>query len=349
MTEKNEGFFFKNCFDPIRYWAALSVMLLHYTGFALKISDNGLEPINILRNIATIFPGVVILFSMSGYLISASFERSNSRKEFLVKRVLRMYPELWVCTLVNLLVVVLLAGKMINRTIWIWVGTQIFGIANTPSCLSNFATGSINGSLWTIFVEVQFYILVGFLYPKLKKLTNKKWIFVLAMLVFVNILCECVSEKFGVISKLMERTFIPYAIWFFIGVFCYIRKDVLLPWLKKYCIALLGGYLVIRFLPIKIPGYYANIFVGVLCPLIVIGAAYKLPSIRIKCDITYGMFLYHWIVLNVIIHFNLMNKLPWFVTLLLFMISTFILAWVSWKYVGHVSKLLSNKLLERIG
>ena len=42
------------------------------------------------------FPGVVILFSMSGFLVSASIERSKNKKEFFAKRVLRMYPELWV-------------------------------------------------------------------------------------------------------------------------------------------------------------------------------------------------------------------------------------------------------------
>lgn len=43
------------------------------------------------------FSGVVVLFAMSGFLIAASLERSKDRKEFFIKRVLRMYPELWVC------------------------------------------------------------------------------------------------------------------------------------------------------------------------------------------------------------------------------------------------------------
>ena len=68
-----------------------------------------------------------------------------------------MYPELWACTIVNLTVVCLLAYKFLNKSILVWLGTQIFGIAYTPSCLKNFATGSVNGALWTIFTELQLY------------------------------------------------------------------------------------------------------------------------------------------------------------------------------------------------
>lgn len=35
--EKKECTFLTNCFDPIRFWAALSVMILHYTAYALII------------------------------------------------------------------------------------------------------------------------------------------------------------------------------------------------------------------------------------------------------------------------------------------------------------------------
>lgn len=110
---------------------------------------------------------------MSGFLIAASFERSKNKKEFFVKRVLRMYPELWVCTIVNLVVVCLLAYKLLDKSIFVWLGMQIFGIAYTPSCLKDFATGSVNGALWTIFTELQLYIALGIVYNWIKKFETK--------------------------------------------------------------------------------------------------------------------------------------------------------------------------------
>ena len=73
-----------------------------------------------------------------------------------------MYPELWICTIVNLIVVCLLVPYLLDKSIIVWLFTQIFGIANTPACLNDFATGSINGALWTIFTEVQLYFVLGF-------------------------------------------------------------------------------------------------------------------------------------------------------------------------------------------
>ena len=61
-----------------------------------------------------------------------------------------------------------------DKSIFIWLLTQIFGIAYTPSCLKDFATGSVNGALWTIFTELQLYIILGIVYNWIKKFDKKK-------------------------------------------------------------------------------------------------------------------------------------------------------------------------------
>lgn len=336
IKEQSKNFLIgDNAFDLIRYWAAFSVMLLHYTGYALKLSSFGFNFMNVLRSIVSFFPGVIVLFAISGFLISASYERSSSRKEFFIKRVIRMYPELWVCTIVNLIVVLILANGLLDKSILIWLATQIFGIANTPSCLNHFATGSINGALWTIFTEVQLYIVLGASYRWLKKLSTKKWIVLLIFLLFSNLAADFISENLGGTSaKMIERFFLTYAIWFFIGVFCYLKREQLIPILKKVFPFFLICYAVAAIVRDKIPGYYDNIVISILLPLIVCGAGYWLPKIRIKCDISYEIFLYHWIVLNIIVHFDLLNLWFWPITLIFYIAVTIILAWLSWKYVG---------------
>lgn len=273
MMEKEDKFiFWNNAFDLIRYWAAISVMLGHYAWKASDYSSQGRGFMDALATITTFFPGVVVLFSLSGYLVSASFERSKTRKEFFQKRVFRMYPELWVCTIVNLIVVIILASELLDRSIIIWLITQIFGIANTPSCLSNFATGSVNGALWTIFTELQLYIVLGFIYIILKKMNTTKWIVFLAFLAMCNLFFDFVADNTGGgVAKIIERFFLTYAIWFFIGVFCYVKREKLIPVLHKITLPLLAVYIVFRLLPIDFPGYYADIATGILLPFIVIG------------------------------------------------------------------------------
>ena len=273
MNGKRETVRFQdNAFDLIRYWAAISVMVGHFMWKLQTYApiDSGI--VKTITRVSTFFPGVVVLFAMSGFLIAASYERSKNRKEFFIKRVLRMYPELWVCTVVNLIVVCVLAYELLDKSIIVWLVTQIFGIANTPSCLNSFATGSINGALWTIFTEMQLYIVLGFAYNWLKRLTTKEWIVLLAFLSACNIGADFVATIVGGgIAKIIERLFLTYAIWFFIGVFCYVKREQLIPSLKKFTPVYLIVYVFCKYLPIDIPGYYANISVGILLPLIVIG------------------------------------------------------------------------------
>ncbi|MCM1156414.1 MAG: acyltransferase [Roseburia sp.] len=342
MMTKTE--FEKNGFDIIRYIAAFSVMMLHYASYTMILSDQAADIMDKTRYIALLFPGVVILFAMSGFLIADSLERTVSVKDFLIKRFVRIYPELWLCTVVNLAVVSILVPHLLDRGIVRWLVTQIFGIANTPSCLKGFATGSINGALWTVFVEVQLYVLLALTYRFLQKMKTGGWVIFLAVLAGMNLLCDMAAgQAGGAIAKLIERIFLPYALWFFIGVFCYLKKDRLLSVLKKAFWPLLILYIVINNMAVTIPGYYANIFIGLVLPFMVIGCGYCLPKIRIKCDLSYGMFLYHWIVLNIIVHFNFMNRLPWYVCLLFFIVTTLILAWISQCLVRKIRHVLFPK------
>lgn len=328
------GNYEKNGFDILRYVAALSVMMLHYSGYTMilstNLSDRGANIMSGIRYIALLFPGVVILFSISGFLISASYERMKTRREFFLRRILRMYPELWICTIVNLVIVCLLVPKSLDQSMILWLGTQIFGIANTPACLKTFATGSINGALWTVFTEMQLYILLGITYPFLQRLKNKYWVILLAVLAGLNLACDAWKGG-GIASKLIERSFVPYALWFFVGVFCYQRRQDILFILRTAFFPMLIVYLVIESVNIELPGYYADIVTSILLPFMVIGCGYCLPKIRLKVDLSYGMFLYHWIILNIIVHFDLMNKLPWYVVVLFFMAGTALAAMISWE------------------
>ena len=159
----------KNAFDVLRIFAVVQVMLLHFNAFYFQYSSDAFYQ---YREIVKMFPGVVILFSLSGFLIASSFEKSASFKKYFQKRILRIYPPLWLCTIINLTILFFLGQNIFNKSILFWICTQIVGIANTPSFLRDFATGSINGSLWTIFTEVQLYIVLGCTYHKLKKMTG---------------------------------------------------------------------------------------------------------------------------------------------------------------------------------
>ena len=318
-------------------------MFLHYTYYAFMEADQAWGFMDKLRKTSEFFPGVVVLFTISGFLISDSMERSGTKKEFLKKRVFRLYPELWLCTIVNLCVLLAIARKYLNSSILLWIGTQVFGIANTPSCLNGFATGSVNGTLWTILVEVQLYLIICFGYQILKKMKLFQWGIFLVMLAAVNLLCGYLSSTGGIVAKLIERSFFPYALWFMVGAFCYQYREKAIGYLRCVVIPLLIVYWFVRPYGMEQPGYYIGIGVSILCPFIVIGIAYLLPAIRFKLDLSYGMFLYHWIVLNIIVHFELLSKWKWYICFVFFIVTTLMLAWSSQVVTRKVIVMIKNR------
>lgn len=125
--------FYNNGFDLIRYWAAISVMLGHFAWRAQAFTNTPIKAMDTMVSIMHFFPGVVLLFAISGFLVTASLERSKSKKEYMLKRVVRLYPELWVCTIVNLIMLCIVVPNLLDKSIIVWLGTQVFGVANTPS------------------------------------------------------------------------------------------------------------------------------------------------------------------------------------------------------------------------
>lgn len=79
----------RDCLNLIRLVAAIQVMYQH-TLAHLYIND-----IPVLGGFINFFHGVPIFFTMSGFLIWGSIERSHSFGEYLKKRFWRIYPELW--------------------------------------------------------------------------------------------------------------------------------------------------------------------------------------------------------------------------------------------------------------
>ena len=334
----------KNAFDVLRIFSAVQVMLLHFNAFFYQY--NSAENFK-YREIVRMFPGVVILFSLSGFLITASCERSTSRREFFRKRILRLYPPLWLCTVINLIVLFLLGQNLMDKSILLWICTQIVGIANTPSALKDFATGSINGALWTVFAQIQLYVVLAFTYRRLKKMTSVGWGILGFILLLCNLGAYCLQNiGHDIISKIIERLFLPYALWFFIGVFLYIHREVWIPRLKKIVWPLLILFVLYKRSYIQIIGYYTDIITSICLPFITIGLAFKLGNIRIKPDLSYHMFLYHWIVLNILVYYECFKTWNIAQSLIVFFAATIGFSLFSYYFCSYCTALWNRRTTQ---
>ena len=242
--------------------------------------------------------------------------------------------------IINLISVKILWGGQ-QSSILKWAVIQGAGLAYTPDCLKEYATGSINGAMWTISVTIQFYIIIWFAYKILKKLNVTQWSILLGIMAIINIAFDFTSNS---IVAFASRTIIPYMLWFGIGVFVYIYRRNAVPLLETICLPLIGVYVVYYIInqvhPLGIPGFYCSIVGGVLLPLITISVGYK-SKIKINKDYTYGLYLYHWVVLNCMVQIRAFERTNWLICILGFVLSTFTLAMISQMATGKIIQAIS--------
>src|SRR3954451_7475999 len=161
-----------NNFDLIRLLAALQVLYGHSAEW-LK-----LPPLPAPTSYAVaLFPGVAVFFVISGFLVTRSFLESRSGTAgYFARRALRIYPGLWVHFVV-ILTMLAVAGalplpQLAGATFWRWVavaftmGSDFFGnlYGGVPFDYSGFYRGFPSGVLWTISVELGFYLLVSIVF-----------------------------------------------------------------------------------------------------------------------------------------------------------------------------------------
>jgi peptidoglycan/LPS O-acetylase OafA/YrhL len=157
-----------NNFDALRLTAALLVFLSH------TYDVRNIQQYELLNRLTGSYFfssfGLAIFFSMSGFLVCRSLVTSPSIKQYLANRFLRIWP----AYAVNILLCILLIGiPFTTLPVWKFIGHQqtwhflfknisLLGSSfYLPGVLNN---ESINGSIWTIPVEVRLYLILLLVY-----------------------------------------------------------------------------------------------------------------------------------------------------------------------------------------
>lgn len=156
-----------NNFNLLRMLAALAVLLSHSVPLAL--GPNAVEPIAAAlgMNLGTLAVGV--FFTISGYLVTASLVSRPSLTDFALARARRIYPGLWVAIALSVFVLgawfttLGLADYLSHPRTWFYVlknATLLFGFVDRlPGVFGDLPyPGVVNGSLWTLPIEVRLYV-----------------------------------------------------------------------------------------------------------------------------------------------------------------------------------------------
>lgn len=339
MTEKE--LFRVNNFDLIRLFAALEVAI-HHTLQHFDFRDN------LVYQSTGWLPGVPIFFFVSGFLISKSYESNPRIAEYARNRALRIYPALIACTILSVLSV-FVTGYLSSQSwtisgIVFWVISQmtVFQFYG-PDFMRSFGSGVLNGSLWTVTVELQFYVLIPVIYWILSKAVNNKsgrQLVLIGMILFFSLtnvvnyqLHEHHSEL--TIAKFAYVSFVSWIYMFLIGVLSQQNFLILYHFVKGKAIQFVVGYVILVALYTHFLNWpTGNDITPILFPflaLAILSLAYTAPylSDRLlhKNDISYGVYIYHMPIINIMMYYGLTSKIVYVFAVI---IITIVIASLSW-------------------
>lgn len=154
-----------NNLNLIRMIAASLVILSH--SFPATQGHRAIEPLQLTTGYTLGGFCVAIFFFVSGLLITRSYER-NGILEYNIARAFRLFPALFVVLVLTVVVLGPLVTKhslgeyISNGITWSYIPRNLTLISlqyELPGVFSNNPYGgAINGSLWTLFYEVSWYI-----------------------------------------------------------------------------------------------------------------------------------------------------------------------------------------------
>ncbi|MFV0258324.1 MAG: acyltransferase family protein [Acidimicrobiales bacterium] len=316
-----------NNFDLIRLIAALEVVIGHSVEFLDITVPSWLAPAYVVLRW---FPGVPVFFALSGWLLTGSLERRPDLRDYTRNRVLRLFPALWVCVLVTMAVLAA-AGLLFrlppDRLVAFVLAQLTIGQTWAPSPIDTFGLGAPdtpNMSLWTIRVEVGFYIALPILLLGGRRLvrTARRLDVLLLLVAAASFVIQAgwgdpaVEDGLPLLGRLVVNSPAPY-LWLFVaGALMRRHQETVLAAFRNRT-----GWWLVVFLAARGLVYWRYEAGGGSAPmaalgvanLLLLGPAFALAfsgnavirRLRPPIDISYGVYLWHGLVINVIVQWAL--------------------------------------------
>lgn len=276
--------FADNNFTPLRLGLALLVVLGHYKLFI------GIGSPTFPFNYAAL--AVECFFVVSGYLVANSFDRDPDLKRFFIKRFFRIYPLYITVVIAQTLILGSLAEGGITANLGS-MGTYLlanaafanflqYDVGSAP--LSGLYESSLNASLWTLKIEFAFYLLLPFIW----RLFMRYGVVVLVGIFLASVAYQQGMELAGHHTLAKQ---LPGQLQFFVlGVAAY-RYRHLLRLENRWVglgLAMALAAVVTALLTTRPPVLYP-----LLVAALVVALSLLTPRVKMKSDISYGVYLLH--------------------------------------------------------
>lgn len=327
-----------NNFDGVRIILAFIVVFAHL------LDLTNLPQFKIFGTIFDADFAVKGFFTISGFLVMKSYISSSSLTEFAEKRIRRIYPAylcaILLCLLIGASVTILKPIEFFHSRETIkYIIANItflnFLQPNLPGVFLKNPLQALDGSLWTIKVELSLYFFIPvifWLYKKYKPLPTTLFLFFLSSFWVYFFKTHSTEIKWG---TEISRQFPGQLSFFVLGSLLAINKKIFFQQKTILFLSTIAFFL-LKKTELRIiiePIFYASLTIFLSTK------AFRNLNFGKYGDISYGIYLYHFPIIQLFFYLNIFNKNA-YMGLIATFITTIIISLISWH-------LIEKKCLKR--
>jgi peptidoglycan/LPS O-acetylase OafA/YrhL len=296
---------------------------------------------------------VAVFFAISGFLVTASWISDPRLRSFVLRRALRILPGLWVVLLVTVLGFGLLVTVepvvtyLTSVDTWRYPLERAVVFSTRPSLPGVFTTnpyGSpVNGSLWTLPVEVTAYI-ATLAFGITGLLARRRELVVVAIILLMVIQETILPTASGLVATdsagAVLHWLVHFGLFYAVGALLFLYRERV-----PLSFAAAAAALVVWVLSFDTG---AMTIVGQLTlPYVVLVLGYRAPEVvdgffRRIGDLSYGTYIYAFPVQQTIIHYDTGIRPPLLIALSIPI--TYACAYASWHLVERPALRLRRRL-----
>jgi peptidoglycan/LPS O-acetylase OafA/YrhL len=223
VTHKNERV---KALDSFRFIAVLLVIFIHF-GYSYPEFYPFKSQLRSNFIFSNGYLGVHLFFMISGFVIFMTLEKCRSFWDFMLKRIVRLFPTLLFCCLLTYFFFLMFdSGRHFLRfhnalvdfvpsltftDLWIW--NRVF----------HKQVEYIDGVYWTLSYEMKFYFLIAFVYFINKKHFFRNWLILVSLILIVYEAILTLLPSAEMLQKVILLVFFPnYIVLFTAGMFFFL-------------------------------------------------------------------------------------------------------------------------------